>query len=116
MDLEKIEIRKIFFKKSGFRSSKTIIFIILWYQSSPSRSQTELLTIPLMKRCFEKNGAAKDSHFKKKNQFEKKKNMGSSRVQGSGLQFGMIPFFLPPTKSQFMSVILSPCLFPVINP
>ena len=26
-----------------------------------------------MKRCFEKNGAAKDSHFKKKNQFEKKK-------------------------------------------
>ena len=26
MDLEKIEIRKIFFKKSGFRSSKTINF------------------------------------------------------------------------------------------
>ena len=26
MDLEKIEIRKIFFKKSGFRSSKTLSF------------------------------------------------------------------------------------------
>ena len=50
-----------------------------------------------MKRCFEKNGAAKDSHFKKKNLFEKE-NMGSSRVQGSGLQFGKIPFFLPPQE------------------
>ena len=66
--------------------------------------------------CFEKNGAAKDFDFKqKKNQF-KKKNMGSSRVEGSGLQLRMIPFFLTPDKSQFMSVILSPCLFPVINP
>ena len=69
-----------------------------------------------MKSCFEKNGAAKDSHFKKKNQFEKK-NMGSSRFEGSGHQLGMIPyFFWTPEKYHFMSVILSPCLFPVINP
>ena len=116
MDLEKIEIRKKNLKTPDFATLKHLIFIILWYQSSPSRSKAELLTIPWMKRRFEKNGAAKDFDFKQKKSIWKK-NRGSSRVEGSGLQLGMIPyFFWPPEKSHFMFVILSPCLFPVINP
>ena len=65
-----------------------------------------------MKRCFEKNGAAKDFHFKKKNQFEK---YGIISSWGLWLSTRDDPFFWPPEKSQFMSVILSPCLFPVIH-
>ena len=54
-----------------------------------------------MKRRFEKNGADKDFDFKKKNQFEKK-NRGSSRVEGSGLQLGMIPYFFYPPKNPIL--------------
>ena len=73
MDLEKTEIRKKNSKTPNFATLKHLIFIILWYQSSPSRSQAEFLTIPLMKRCFEKNGAAKDFDFKQKKINLKKK-------------------------------------------
>ena len=69
-----------------------------------------------MRRCFEKSREAKDFDIKQKNYFEKK-NRELSRVEGSGLQLGMIPyFFAPPEKTYFMSVILGLCLFPVINP
>ena len=48
-----------------------------------------------MRRCFEKNGGAKDFDFKQKKSIWKKR--GSSRVEGSGLQIGVIPtiFFTP---------------------
>ena len=69
-----------------------------------------------MRRRFEKNGGAKDFDFMQKNQFEKK-NRGSSRVEGSGLQLGMIPYFYwHSEKSHFLSVILGLYLFPAINP
>ena len=74
----------------------------MWYQSSPSRSQADLLTIPWMKRCFEKNGAAKDFDFKQKKSIWKKKNRGSSRVEGSGLQLGMIPYFFDPSRNPIL--------------
>ena len=78
MDLEKIEIRKNFLKTPDVATLKHLIFIILRYQSSPSRSQAELLTIPLMKRCFERNGMAKDFDFKQKKSTWKKKGIISS--------------------------------------
>ena len=90
----KIEIRNFFLKIPDFAPLKHLIFIILWYQSSPSRSKAELLT---MKRRFEKNGAAKDFDFKQKKSIWNK-NRGSSRVEGSGLQLGMIPYFLTPRE------------------
>ena len=73
MDLKKIEIhKKKNFESSGFCNLKHLILIIWWYQSFSSRSQTELLTIPWMRRFFEKNRAPKDFDIKQKNQFEKK--------------------------------------------
>ena len=66
MGLEEIEIRKIFFKNSGFCNSKTLNFYYIVIPIFPSRLQAELLTIPRMKKCFEKNGAAKDFDFKQK--------------------------------------------------
>ena len=101
MDLEKIEIRKIFFKFPDFVTLKHLIFIILWYQSSPSRSQAELLTIPWMRMCFEKNGGAKDLTLSKKMNL-KKKIGGSSRVEGSGFQLGVIPYFFYPPPRTFI--------------
>ena len=71
MDLEKIEIRKIFLKTPDFATLKHLIFIILWYQSSPGHSQVQS-TIPRMKRCFEKMERPKTLTLSKKNQFEKK--------------------------------------------
>ena len=69
-----------------------------------------------MKRCFEQNGAAKDFHFKKKNQFEKK--IGDHlELRALAFNLGWSPiFYPPPQKFHFMSVILIPCLFPVIHP
>ena len=49
---------------------------------------------------WKKSGGAKDFDFKQKNQFEKK-NMGSSRVEDSGLQLGMIPYFFDPREIPF---------------
>ena len=49
-----------------------------------------------MRRCFEKNQAVKDFDIKQKNQF--KKNRGSSRVEGSGLQLVVIPYFFDPPE------------------
>ena len=72
------------------------------YQSSPSRSQTEFSTILWMRRYFEKNmEGPKTLTLSKKNQFEKKKNRGSSRFEGSGLQLGMIPFLFDPQEITF---------------
>ena len=76
MDLEKIEIRKIFLKTPDVAALKHLLFFILWYRSSPSRSHAKLLTIPWMKRCFEKTGLAKDFDFKQKKSIWKKKNRG----------------------------------------
>ena len=57
-----------------------------------------VVNYPVDEEEFEKNGGAKDFDFKQKNQFEKK-NRGSSRVEGSGLQLGIIPYiFWPPEK------------------
>ena len=97
MDLEKIEIRKKYLKAPDFATLKHLILIRLWYQSSPSRSQAELITILWMRRCFEKNRAPKDFDIKQKNYFEKK-NRELSRVEGSGLQLGMIPYFFAPPR------------------
>ena len=72
MDLKKIEIRKKIFKNSGFCNSKTLNFYYIVIPIFPSRLQAELLIIPWMKRCFEKNGAAKDFDSKQKNQSKKK--------------------------------------------
>ena len=62
MDLEKVEIRKSFFKNSGCRNSKTLNFyyIVIPILSKAFTGKIELLTIPWMKRCFAKNGAVKD--------------------------------------------------------
>ena len=69
-----------------------------------------------MKRCFEKNGAAKDFDFKQKKSIWKKK-LGVISSWGIWPSTRDDPlFFWPPEKFHFMSVILSPCLFPVINP
>ena len=114
MDLEKIEIRKIFLKTPDFATLKHLIFFILWYQSSPSRSKAEMLTIPWMKRRFEKNGAAKDFDFKQKKSIWKKGD--HLELRAPALNSGWSPIFLTPEKFHIMSVILSPCLFPVINP
>ena len=116
MDLEKIEILKNFFKFPDFATLKHLIFIILWYQSSSSRSQAELLTISWMKRCFEKNGAAKDFDFKQKKSIWKKKIRDHLELRALAFNSGWSPIFWPPEKFHIMSVILSSCLFPVINP
>ena len=100
MDLEKIEISKKILKAPDFATLKQLSLIILRYQSSPSRSQAELLTILWMRSCFEKNRAVKHFDIMQKNQFEKK-NRGSSRVEGSGLQLGVIPYFLTPREILF---------------
>ena len=73
MDLEKFEILKNFFKNSGFRNSKTLNFnyIVIPIFTKPFTGR--ILTIPWMKRCFEKNGAAKDFDFKQKKINLKKK-------------------------------------------
>ena len=66
MDLERIEICKKNLKAPDFATLKRLILIILLYQSSPSRSEADLLTIPWMRRWLEKNGGAKDFDFKQK--------------------------------------------------
>ena len=69
-----------------------------------------------MKRYFEKMVRPKTFTLEKKNQLEKK-NRGSSRVEGSGLQLGMIPYFFNPREIPlYVRFFLSPCLFPVIYP
>ena len=68
-----------------------------------------------MKRCFEKKGKAKDFDLSKKNQFEKKIG-GHLEMRALAFNSGRSPIFLPPEESNFMSVILSPCLLPVNNP
>ena len=75
MDLEKIEFRKKFFKNSGFCNSKSpsFYYIVIPIFSKPFTGRIELLTIPWMKRCFERNVAAKDFHFKQKKSIWKKK-------------------------------------------
>ena len=55
-----------------------------------------------MRRFFEKSREAKDFDIKQKNYFEKK-NRELSRVEGSGLQLGMIPyFFAPPPRNPIL--------------
>ena len=95
MDLEKIEIRKIFLKTPDVAALKHLIFFILWYQSSPSRSHAKLLTIPWMKRCFEKTGAAKDFDFKQN--INLKKKIGDHlELRALAFNSGRSPFFYPP--------------------
>ena len=72
MDLENWNPQKKILKAPDFATLKHLILIILWYQSSISSSQAELLTILWVRRCFEKNRAVKDFDIKQKNQFEKK--------------------------------------------
>ena len=72
MDLVKIESRKKNFESSGFRNSKTLNSYYIVIPIFSSRSQAELLTIPWMRRCFEKNGGAKDFDFKQKKSIWKK--------------------------------------------
>ena len=71
MDLEKIEIRKKILKAPDFATLKHLIIIIFWYQSSPRRSQAELLTISWMMRCFGKSGGAKDFDFRQNKSIKK---------------------------------------------
>ena len=73
MELEKTEIRKIFFKNSGFRNSKTLSFYYIVIPIFSKPFTAVLLTIPWIKRCFEKNGAAKVFDFKQKKINLKKK-------------------------------------------
>ena len=93
MDLEKIEIRKIFFKNSGFRNSKTLSFyyIVIPIFSKPFTGR--IVNYPVDEQVFwKKMERPKTLTLSKKDKFEKK-NRGSSRVEGSGLQLGMIPYF-----------------------
>ena len=99
MDLEKIEILKNFFKFPDFATLKHLIFILLWYQSSSSRSQAELLTISWMKRCFEKNGAAKDFDFKQKKSIWKKSD--HLELRALALNSRWSPIFLSPREIIF---------------
>ena len=72
MDLQKIEIRKNFFKNSGSRNSKSLNFyyIVIPIFSKPFTGR--IFNYPVDEEVLWKNGAAKDFDFKKKNQFEKK--------------------------------------------
>ena len=72
MDLERFEARKKFLKAPDFATLKHLILIILWYQSCPSRSQAELLTILWMRRCFEKIRAVNDFDIMQKINLKKK--------------------------------------------
>ena len=115
MDLERIEARKKIFKSSGFRNSKTLnsYNIVIPIMSKPFTGR--IVNYPVDEEVFWKKSSGQRLWQYAKNQFEKK-NRGSSRFEGSGLQLGVIPIFLTPEKSHFMSVILDLCLFPVINP
>ena len=115
MDLGKIEVRKKnFLKAPDFATLKHLSLFILWYQSSPSRAQAELLTILSMRSCFEKNRAVKDFDIKQKNQFEKK--IGDHlELRALAFNSGWSAIFLNTEKSHFMFVILSPCVLTVIN-
>ena len=53
-----------------------------------------------MKMCFEENGAAKDSHFKKKNQFEKK-TWDHLELRALAFISGWSPIFLTPREIPF---------------
>ena len=115
MDLEKIENRKKNFKSSGFRNSKILNFYHIVIPIFSKSFTGRVFNHPVDEEVFWKNGEAKDFDFRqKKSQTEKKR--GSSRVESSGLQLGMIPYFFAPEKSYFMSAILGLCLFPVIKP
>ena len=100
MDLEKIEIRKIFLKTPDFATLNHFIFIILWYQSSPSRSHAELLTIPWMKRCFEKMERPKSLTLSKKINL-KKKIGGHLELRALAFNSGWSPIFLTPREIPF---------------
>ena len=65
-----------------------------------------------MRRCFEKSRAPKDFDIKQKKLFWKKKNRGSSRVEGSGLQLGVIPYFFDPWEIPFFVRYFKPMLTP----
>ena len=107
MDLEKIEISKIFLKTPDVAALKHLIFFILWYQSSPSRSHAKLLTIPWMKRCFEKTGAAKDFDFKQKKSIWKK-NRGHLELRALVFNSGWSPIFLTPREIPLFVRYLKP--------
>ena len=53
------------------------------------------------RNLFQRNGAAKDFDFKEKKSIWKK-NRGSSRVEGSALQLGMIPYFFGPPRNPIL--------------
>ena len=72
MDLEKIEIRKKFFKNSGFRNSKTLNFyyIVIPIFSKPFTGR--FVNYPVAEEVFKKMERPKTLTLSKKNQFEKK--------------------------------------------
>ena len=72
MDLEKIEIRKNFFKNSGFRNSKSLNFyyIVIPIFSKPFTGR--IVNYPVDEEVLWKKWSCQIFHFKKKNQFEKK--------------------------------------------
>ena len=97
MDLEKIEIRKFFFKKSGFRSSKTINFYYIVIPIFSKPFTCRIVNYPVDEEVFWKNGAAKVFDFNQKNQFEKKIG-GHLELRALAFNSGWSPIFLNPRE------------------
>ena len=56
---------------------------------------------PVYEEVFwKKNGGAKDFDFKQENSIWKKR--GSSRVEGSGLQLGVLAYFFDPLRNSIL--------------
>ena len=59
----------------------------------------KIVDYPVDEEVFwKKNGGAKEFDFKQKKS-NWKKNRGLSRVEGSGIQLGMIPYFFGPPRN-----------------
>ena len=115
MDLEKIEIPKIFFKNSAFLNPKTPNFYYIVTPIFFKPFTGRIVNYPVDEDAFWiKMERPKTLTLSKKNQFEKK-GIISSWGLWPGTRDDPI-FFWPPEKSYFMSFILIPCFFPVINP
>ena len=98
MDLEKIKIRKKFFENSGFRNSKTpnFYYIVIPIFSKPFTGRIPNYLVD--EEVFWKKLSGQRLWLKAKKSIWKK-NRGPSRVEGSGLQLGMIPYSFDPPRN-----------------
>ena len=102
MDLEKIEIRKIFFKKSGFRSSKTLSF---YYNVIPIFSKPfagRFVNYRKDEEVFwKKMERPKTLNLSKKKSIWKKKIGDHLELMALAFISGWSPIFLTPRNSSF---------------